>query len=215
MTRHVSHGKRDRLTHWMPVSMNTYSSLSQSNSTYKPMLLKRLTHTNPASKRASGSSRNTFITIPSVLNDRRVEKDGLICSSDPGFCSGKWICMSSNCITFSSSLERVIRRRKDKTSWKEKRTRDSLSAKDLGHSKVYNTLFKLHSTLPQLPSFSRVPFGDADVTMHVPANHLAALRRAKRVTCGDGGEPVNFFVRWRSDHLVPVLRLYPPSRCVG
>ena len=106
--RHVSHGERDGLTHWMPVSTKTYSSLSQSNNTYKPMLFERLIHTNPASKRASGSSRNTFITIPRVLNDRRVEKDGLICSSESGFCSGKWICISSNCITFSSSLDRGI-----------------------------------------------------------------------------------------------------------
>ena len=106
----MSHGEHDRLTHWMPVSTNTYSSLSQSNSTYRPMLLERLIHTKPASKRASGSSRNTFITIPSVLNDRRVEKYGLICSSESGFCSGKWICISSNCITFSSSLDRGIQK---------------------------------------------------------------------------------------------------------
>ncbi len=175
------------------------------------MLLKRLIHTNPASRRASGSSRNTFITMPSVLNDRRVEKDGLICSSESGFCSGKWICMSLNCMTFSSSLEGVIRSKMEIRHHQNVEENggghgcDSLSAYDLGHGEVYNALFELDSTLPQLPPFSRVPLGNANITMYVPANHLATLRRAKRITGGDRGEPVYFFVRRRPDHFVPVF----------
>ena len=82
---------------------------------------------------------------------------------------------------------------------------NSLSAQDLCHSKIYYASFKLNSALPQLPPFSRMPFSNPDAPKYVPAHDLAALGRAKGVTCRDGGEPIDFFIWWHPDDLVPVF----------
>jgi hypothetical protein len=75
---------RAGLTHSIPVSIYTYSCVSQSRSVYSPMVLGPDTHMKEARSRPGGSSRKTFITTPVVLKVVISEKVGDVDGSEEG-----------------------------------------------------------------------------------------------------------------------------------
>jgi len=89
----------------MPVSMNTYSSLFQSNNAYKPMVFEVDTQMKADNSLDVGSSRKTFMTTPTVLNVARFEKIGGDEGSTwpfPDGSSGNCSFIRTNCIRRSS-----------------------------------------------------------------------------------------------------------------
>ena len=83
-------------TQSIPVSMKTYSCLLQSSSAYSPIVFEFATQTNADNNRDEGSSRNTFMTTPIVLNVASSVKSGSLSSGNSSFMRTNSMMRSSN-----------------------------------------------------------------------------------------------------------------------